>query len=236
VASGWSPSSSPGSSAIGDVAALRRAPPPYVRAQDTSASHPTPDKSAPSWQGESSRRRLGQNAVAQVGCPDRRIDRLCITCCSPSQPSHHAMVLGAISSDPQRGWIIISLAPGHHCPGHSGELVRKRDSGDFGRPPCQQRCDPWPILGAVDLGIANDGRCPGHEQAAQIAIPLLILPSLSRPPLECCLGTSPIQAEKLRPDRKVLGSATLAARAVASSGPTPGMQLSACSFDWNGAM
>jgi len=33
----------------------------------------------------------GQNlafndAVAHVGCPDRRIDRLCITCCSPSQP------------------------------------------------------------------------------------------------------------------------------------------------------
>ena len=164
--------------------------------------------------------------MAQVGCPDRRIDRLCITCCSPSQPSHHAMVLGAISSDPQRGWIIISLAPSHHCPSHSGELVRKRDSGDFGRPSCQQRCDPGPILGAVDLGIANDGERAGHEQAAQIAIPLLlILPSLSRPPLECCLGTSPIQAEKLRPDRKVLGSATLATRAVASSGPTPGMQL-----------
>ena len=44
---------------------------------------------------------------------------------------HHAMVRGAISSDPQRGWIIISLAPSHHCPGHSGKLVRKRDSGDF---------------------------------------------------------------------------------------------------------
>ena len=29
------------------------------------------------------------NALAHVGCPDRRIDRLCITCCSPSQPSHH---------------------------------------------------------------------------------------------------------------------------------------------------
>src|SRR5271157_1229697 len=26
------------------------------------------------------------HALAQVGCPDRRIDRLCITCCSPSQP------------------------------------------------------------------------------------------------------------------------------------------------------
>src|ERR1700704_3946955 len=30
------------------------------------------------------------DAVAHVGCPDRRIDRLCISCCSPSQPSHHA--------------------------------------------------------------------------------------------------------------------------------------------------
>ena len=29
------------------------------------------------------------NALTQVDCPDRRIDRLCITCCSPSQPSHH---------------------------------------------------------------------------------------------------------------------------------------------------
>ena len=30
-----------------------------------------------------------ENASGRVGCPDRRIDRLCITCCSPSQPSHH---------------------------------------------------------------------------------------------------------------------------------------------------
>jgi hypothetical protein len=34
--------------------------------------------------------RAFDNALALVGCPDRRIDRLCITCCSPSQPSHHA--------------------------------------------------------------------------------------------------------------------------------------------------
>ena len=40
-----------------------------------------------------------------------------------------------------------------------------------------------------------------------------MLPSLSRPPLECCLGTNPIQAEKLRPDRKLLGSPTLATSA-----------------------
>ena len=30
------------------------------------------------------------NALALMGCPDRRIGRLCITCCLPSQPSHHA--------------------------------------------------------------------------------------------------------------------------------------------------
>src|SRR4030081_3826921 len=41
------------------------------------------------------------NALAHVGCPDRRIDRLCITCCSPSQPSHHAGMAGAISFTPQ---------------------------------------------------------------------------------------------------------------------------------------
>ena len=77
--------------------------------------------------------------------------------------------------------------------------------------------------GAMDIGIADDGECSGHEQAAQIAIALFTdaaEPLLA--PLECCLRTSPIQAEKLRPDRKVLGSATLATRAVASMGPTPG--------------
>jgi hypothetical protein len=31
-----------------------------------------------------------EDAVAQVGCLDRRIDRHCITCCSPSQPLRHA--------------------------------------------------------------------------------------------------------------------------------------------------
>ena len=41
-------------------------------------------------------------------------------------------------------------------------------------------------------------------------------PSPSLPLLELCLGTSPIQAEKSRPDRNVFGSATMATKAVAS--------------------
>ena len=119
------------------------------------------------------------------------------------------MVLGAISSDPQRGWIIIWLAPSHHCPGYSGELVRKCDSGNFGRPSRQQRCDPGPILGAVDLGIANDGECAGHEQAAQIAIPLFAdtaepIPTAAR----VLFGNQPDPGREV-----VLASATLATRA-----------------------
>lgn len=30
------------------------------------------------------------DALAQVSCPDRRIDQRCLTCCSPFQPSHRA--------------------------------------------------------------------------------------------------------------------------------------------------
>jgi hypothetical protein len=55
---------------------------------------------------------------------------------------------------------------------------------------------------------------------------LLMLPSLSLPPLEFCFGTSPIQAEKSLPDRNAFGSAMLATRAVANAGPTPGMSSS----------
>src|SRR4029450_3000865 len=89
------------------------------------AGHPNEPKghvwTAPGWQEESSRCRVGrcshvfgliarftmtaghnalrgsgpgqkhafEDAVALMGCPDRRIDRHCITCCSSSQPLRH---------------------------------------------------------------------------------------------------------------------------------------------------
>ena len=83
------------------------------------------------------------------------------------------------------------------------------------------------MLGAIVLGITDDGKCAGGEQAAQIAIALLAdTAELVLAPAECCFGTSPIQAEKFRPDRKAFGLATLATRAVASAGPMPGMASS----------
>jgi hypothetical protein len=78
------------------------------------------------------------NALAQVGCPDRRIDRLCITCCSPSQPSHHAGCPTRSRLCRERDGFFVALALGHHGPGHPGELVGECDGRDLRRPPGQQ--------------------------------------------------------------------------------------------------
>ena len=51
------------------------------------------------------------NALAQVGCPDRRIDRLCITCCSSSQPSTSRRLSGAISFTPQARRVACNARP-----------------------------------------------------------------------------------------------------------------------------
>ncbi len=46
------------------------------------------------------------------------------------------------------------------------------------------------------------------------------------PPVEFCFGTSPIQADRSRPERKAWGSGMEATNAVAISGPTPGISAS----------
>ena len=75
------------------------------------------------------------NALAHVGCPDRRIDRLCITCCSPSQPSHHAGCPARPRSRRKGDGFLVALALGHYGPSHSGDLVGEGDGGDLGRAP-----------------------------------------------------------------------------------------------------
>src|SRR4029077_5683390 len=73
---------------------------------------------------------------------------------------------------PSRGGFLLAFAFYHDGPGHSGDLVGKRDRGDLGWPASQQRREPGP-LGAMDLGITDDRGAPSREQAAQIAIALL---------------------------------------------------------------
>src|SRR5260221_12268763 len=111
-------------------------------------------------------------AMARVGCPDRRIDRLCITCCLPSQPSHHVGYPARSRLPRKCDGLLVTLTLGHHGPGHPRNLVGKRDGGDLGRPPPQHRREPGPMPRAMDLGVADDGECSSHEQAAQIAITL----------------------------------------------------------------
>ena len=63
----------------------------------------------------------------------------------------------------------IGLVPKQHS---SGGKDRLGSGGDLRRPPREQCREPGPTLGAVDLGIADDGERTGHEQAAQIAVTL----------------------------------------------------------------
>src|SRR5262249_43527218 len=87
-------------------------------------------------------------------------------------------------------------------------------------------CEPRPMFRAMELGVADDSECAGHEQAAQIAIPLFAdTAEFVSTPARVLPGNQSDPSEKLRPERKVLGLPTLATRAVANSGPPPGMQL-----------
>jgi hypothetical protein len=113
------------------------------------------------------------DAMAQVGCPDRRIDRLCITCCS-LLPTFTSRRMSARSrSRRECDGFLVALILGHHGPRHSCDLVGERDRGDLGWSPGQQCGEPRAVLGAMDLGIADHRQCTGREQAAQIAIALL---------------------------------------------------------------
>ena len=95
------------------------------------------------------------NAVAHVGCPDRRIDRLCITCCSPSQPSHRAGYPARSRSRRECDGLLVMLALGHHGPGYPRDLVGKRDGRDLRGSPRQQRREPRPMFSAMDFGITD---------------------------------------------------------------------------------
>jgi hypothetical protein len=56
------------------------------------------------------------HALARVGCPDRRIDRLCITCCSPLPTVHITPDAGAISFTPRVRQVPYSARPSSSSP------------------------------------------------------------------------------------------------------------------------
>lgn len=52
-----------------------------------------------------------EDALAHMGCPDRRIDRLCITCCSPSPTFISRRIAGVISFTPPARQVPCSAHP-----------------------------------------------------------------------------------------------------------------------------
>src|SRR5262245_8312714 len=79
---------------------------------------------------------------------------------------------GAILLRRQCDGFPVTLALSHHGPRHSCDLVGESDCGDLCWPPGQQRCEPRPVPGAMDLGIADHRQGAGRKQATQIAIAL----------------------------------------------------------------
>ena len=110
---------------------------------------------------------------AQILEFDRRIDRLCITCCLPFPTFTSRRVSARSRLRRQCYGFLVSLTSGHHRPGHPRDLVGERDGGDLCWSARQECREPGPMRGAVDLGISDDGKRARCEQAAQIAIALL---------------------------------------------------------------
>jgi hypothetical protein len=69
--------------------------------------------------------------MAQVGCPDRRIDGSALRAVRPPN-LHITPVTDAISLRCERYRLSIVLASGHHRPCHSGNLVGECDGCDLG--------------------------------------------------------------------------------------------------------
>src|SRR3954464_9781158 len=80
---------------------------------------------------------------------------------------------GVISFMPRARRVLCSARPGHDRPGHPGELVGKSYGRDLGGSPREQRREPRPMPGAMDLRVTDDSQCSSREQAAQVTIAAL---------------------------------------------------------------
>jgi hypothetical protein len=70
------------------------------------------------------------NAMARVGCPDRRIDRLCITCCSRFPTFTSCRTPARSRSRRECDGFLVALAPAIMAPCHSRHLVGEGNRGN----------------------------------------------------------------------------------------------------------
>src|SRR5262252_8118062 len=167
-----------------------------------------------------------RDALTQAGSPDPRNDRVCITSLCPRQLAMTLCLfvdtyaagnnLGSLNRSPRtimaQAMRAILLASATAATLIGRRSIRRASQGRF--VPC------WRAYRMTAMAPATSSqrkcRLPCFE----------IPPSLSLPPVECCLGTKPIHAARLRPDENVFQSPTSATNAVATIGPTPGISSS----------
>jgi hypothetical protein len=115
---------------------------------------------------------------------------------------------------------------GHQCPGYACHPVGKRHRdqhpwfpGEHAPEPGAGRCSMSSC--PVDHGAGTD-----DEETTEISCPILdVRPSRVLPPVEVCLGVSPIHAARSRPRSKLSIGGAKAVNAVAITGPMPGMVM-----------
>ena len=90
----------------------------------------------------------------------------------PFQPSHRACWRDLVARrlPRERDGFPVTLALGHHRPGHARDLVGERNRSDFRRSALEQLGKPRATLGAVDFASLYYGQRAGTEERAQIAI------------------------------------------------------------------
>ena len=120
----------------------------------------------------------------------------------------------------------VALTCGHDGPDHPRRLVGERDGGDLGGPTREELHEPW-SPGSVPLCISNDSQRSDDQHLPQVAIALLRDPSQSLLAAAGVLSRhQPDPCRQVPARLEAFGSGTVATRALARTGPTPGTSIS----------
>jgi hypothetical protein len=95
----------------------------------------------------------------------------------------------------------------------------QRHGGNIHVPALLEASHPLALGISPSIDKAKVSASSVYQKGSQVTVTLVIRPSRSLPPLECCRGVIPSQAAKLRPFLNTWGSPTLATSAVAVCGP-----------------
>ena len=111
-----------------------------------------------------------KDAVAQMGCPDRRVDRLSHymqlpfpNLLAPIEPARTQLCC-------KRNWFAIAFAAYHHRPDHSYNLIGQCNGRDLDRSPCHELSQPWTARVSQLFDTLDDGECAKHQQRSLIPI------------------------------------------------------------------